>query len=41
VVGAGGAEQVVEVPMSAEGLAEFKGCCDDVRANMAHALEVR
>lgn len=40
VVGAGGAEQVVEIPMSAEELAEFKGCCDDVRANMAHALEI-
>ena len=41
VVGAGGAEQVVEIPMSVEELAEFRRCCDDVRANMAHALEIR
>ena len=41
VVGAGGAEQVVELPMSAEDLAEFKKCCSDVRRNMEHADTIK
>lgn len=41
VVGAGGAEQVVELPMSSEDMEEFKKCCAGVRQNMEHLKEIK
>ena len=34
--GAGGVEQVVELPLTKEEAATFHACCEGIRANMAH-----
>ena len=36
VIGAGGVEQVVELPLTKEEAATFHACCEGIRANMAH-----
>ena len=36
VIGAGGVEQVVELPLTKEEAATFHTCCEGIRANMAH-----
>ena len=36
VIGAGGVEQVVELPLTKEEGATFHTCCEGIRANMAH-----
>ena len=41
VVGADGAESVVELPMSGDELTEFHRCCDDVRRNMETADKIK
>lgn len=35
IIGKGGVEQVIELPLTKEELAEFHTCCDGVRVNMA------
>ena len=41
VIGAGGAEQVVELPLTDEEMAEFHRCCDDVRHNAEHVKDIK
>ena len=40
VIGAGGAERVVELNLPEEELREFKVCCQSVRTNMEHLKEI-
>lgn len=41
VIGAGGTEQVVELPLTDEEMAEFHRCCDDVRHNAEHVKDIK
>lgn len=36
IIGKDGVEQVIELPLTKEELAEFHACCDGIRANMAN-----
>ena len=40
VLGAGGVEQVVELPLNAEEKAKFHKCCEGIRHNMEHLKEI-
>ena len=40
VLGAGGVEQVVELPLTEEERATFHRCCDGIRQNMEHLKEI-
>ncbi len=40
VLGAGGVEQVVELPLSDEEQATFHSCCEGIRKNMEHLKEI-
>ena len=40
VLGASGVEQVIELPLSAEELAQFHSCCEGIRRNMQHLKEL-
>lgn len=40
VLGAGGVEQVVELPLTAEEKATFHACCEGIRRNMEHLSEI-
>lgn len=41
VLGANGAEQVVELPLTAEEQQKFHQCCEDIRHNMEHVKDIR
>ena len=40
VIGKNGVEEVVELPLTAEGKAAFHNCCEEVRHNMEHLKEI-
>lgn len=40
VIGKGGVEQVLELPLTGEEQARFHGCCEDVRHNMEHLKDL-
>ena len=40
VIGAGGVEQVVELPLTKEEAATFHACCEGIRHNMEHLKEI-
>ena len=41
LIGKGGAEQVIELPLTAEEKQKFHECCEGIRKNMEHLKEIR